>query len=104
MNEILKRYPALHFILATYFVANNIWVFNSYTVPYFVPIICLAFGTYGVIYNVLHRRSQLRAIAEAHAANVEQWQEDLVLHQPNPTKGIPVPMTQLGVSCEQRSK
>jgi len=27
-----------------------------------------------------------------------------VLHQPNPTKGIPVLMTQLGVSCEQRSK
>ena len=28
----------------------------------------------------------------------------IVLHQPNPTKGIPVLMTQLGVSCEQRSK
>jgi len=104
MNEILKRYPVLYFIWATYFFANNIWVFNSYTVPYSVPIICLAFGTYGVICNVLLRRSQLRAIAEAHAANVEQWQEDFVLHQPNPTTGIPVPVTQLGVSCEQRSK
>jgi hypothetical protein len=76
-QQIFKRYPMLLIGLAAYFVVNNIWSFNSYTVPYFVPIICLALGTYGVIYNVLLRRSQMRAISEAHAANEEQWQEDL---------------------------
>lgn len=77
MNQIFNRYPLLFIIFAAYLVVNNIWGTNSHAVPYSVPIIFLAFGTYGVIYNVLLRRSQLRAIAEAHAANEEQWQEDL---------------------------
>ena len=76
-EQLFMRYPILLIILAGVLVANNIWQFYPCPVDYFPSILFTVIGSFGIIHNALLNRLRRRAIAEAHKANTEQWQEDL---------------------------
>jgi len=81
INSLFKRLPILYLVAAAFIAANNIWKFSpaqamSYPQSIIVPLIFTAIGGFATTYNRRLRQAELKGIAEAQAANLEQWQEE----------------------------